>query len=128
MPDELTEEDERLSAKANVVSVKTSFLKKGLARQKNLLAAKKEVVNQNMQPPEYMTAFLNDEATLGEIEKIKDKQDILMIVYHCIIFACRSRWHCPCCCHCPCYLQIPHVLSRVHKFPERGCRHEHDSI
>ena len=41
MPDELTEEDERLSAKANVATVKASFLKKGLARQKNLLAEKK---------------------------------------------------------------------------------------
>ena len=58
--DELTEEDERLSAKANVASVKTSFLKKGLERQKNLLASKKEeAVSKNLQ------TFLNDEATLG---------------------------------------------------------------
>ena len=78
-------EDERLSAKANVASVKTSFLKKGLARQKNLLAAKKEeVVSRSIQPPEDLTAFLNDAATFDEIEKIADKQDILVRRYDCL--------------------------------------------
>ena len=83
--DELTEEDERLSAKANVASVKTSFLKKGLERQKNLLASKKkEAVSKNLQPSEELTTFLNDEATLGEIEKVEDKQDILVRRYDCL--------------------------------------------
>ena len=85
MSDELTEEDERLSAKANVASVKTSFLKKDLERQKNLLAAKKEeAVSKNLQPSEELTTFLNDEATLGEIEKVEDKQDILARRYDCL--------------------------------------------
>ena len=42
MPDELTEDDERLSAKANVASVKTSFLKKGLARQKKSVGSQEK--------------------------------------------------------------------------------------
>ena len=126
MPEELTEDDERLSAKANVASVKTSFLKKGLARQKNLLAArKKEAVGKNLQPPEELITFLNDEATLGEVQQIENKQDILVRRYNCLslhIFACRSRSH------CPCYLQIPHVSHCVYQLSKRGCCHEYDGI
>ena len=66
-------------------------------------------MSRNIQPPEDLTAFLNDAATFDEIEKIADKQDILVRRYDCLS-----------------YLQVPHVLSRVHQFPERGCYHEHD--
>ena len=49
MPDDLSEEQERLSARVNVASVKSVLRKEGLAHQENLLAAKKEVVSKQMQ-------------------------------------------------------------------------------
>ena len=42
MPDEPTEEDRSLAFKTQICKVKTTLLKKGLAKQKNLLSAKKK--------------------------------------------------------------------------------------
>lgn len=50
MPEELSEEDRQLSAQLHVVK---ASMKKGLAKKKNMLVAKKkEYVAQNLQPPE----------------------------------------------------------------------------
>ena len=41
-------------------------------------------MSRNIQPTEDLTAFLNDVATFEEIEKIADKQDILVRRYDCL--------------------------------------------
>lgn len=51
MPDELSPEDERLAARANIAKAKTAAMKKGLAKHKNLLSAKKDFVSRNLQSP-----------------------------------------------------------------------------
>ena len=106
--------------------MKTSFLKKGLARQKNLLAAKKkEAVSKNLQPSEELTTFLNDEATLGEIEKVKDKQDILVRRYDCLSLRLSLLVVVV---GIVLVVVIVLVTSCVTLSTKRGCCQEHDSI
>ena len=67
MPDEPTKEDESLASKAQICRVKTNSLKKGLARHKNLLSAKKkDLLSRQLQPPEDLTMFLQSDETFEE--------------------------------------------------------------
>lgn len=68
LPDNLSEE-EKMAAKASVVKVKTNGLKKGINKEKNLLAAKKrEFVTENMPIATDLIGFLNDKQTITRIE------------------------------------------------------------
>ena len=81
MPDEPTKEDESLASKAQICRVKTNSLKKGLARHKNLLSAKKkDLLSRQLQPPEDLTMFLQSDETFEEILKIanRDPKDIVV--------------------------------------------------
>lgn len=42
MPEQLSDEQEKIAARVSVAKVKTSGMKKGLAKQKNMLSAKKK--------------------------------------------------------------------------------------
>ena len=92
MSDDLTPEQERLSARASVAQVKTSLLKKGLARQKNLLAAKKkDIVGKHLQPPEELTVFLQDQATIDKVLQAADEDKQAILVRRYVKCLCNSR-------------------------------------
>ena len=84
MPDEPTEEDQSLASKVQICRVKINSLKKGLAKHKNLLSAKKkDLLSRQLQPPEDLTVFLQSDETFQEILKIahRDEKDILVRRY-----------------------------------------------
>ncbi len=58
MPEDLSEDDRKLSSKIHVVKDKTTSMKKGLTKKKNNLAAKKkEYISQHLQPPTELISF-----------------------------------------------------------------------
>ena len=84
LPEELSEDQQKLVSRTTVVKIKTSSMKKGLAKQKNMLSArKKEHVSRNIQPPEDLTNFLQADETFEKIvETAKtNKEDILIRRY-----------------------------------------------
>ena len=71
MPEEPSPEEQSLVAKTNIAQVKTLAMKKGLARQKNLISArKKDVIAKQIQPPKELMLFLHDQATFDEILRV----------------------------------------------------------
>lgn len=81
MPDDTMPEEQALAAKANIAKVKTTGMKKGLARDKNLISAKKrDFIAQNMQPPEELARFLQCDETFDEVLKLA-KKDITVRRY-----------------------------------------------
>ena len=86
MPDEPSSEEQALVSKANIAKVKTGAMKKGLAREKNqILAKKKDLLAKQMTPPEELTRFLRSDATFEAILRVAhaDAKDILVRRYAC---------------------------------------------
>ena len=84
MPDEPSAEEQTLVSKANVAKVKTGAMKKGLAREKNLISAKKkDILSKEIRPSEDLTRFLQSDDTFDEILKVADAdvKDILVRRY-----------------------------------------------
>ena len=81
-------------------------------------------MSKNLQPSEELTTFLNDEATLGEIEKVEDKQDILVRWYDCLSLHYISLLVVV----VGIVLVVVIVTSCVTLSTKRGCCQEHDSI
>lgn len=80
MPEDLSEEEEKLSARIHVVKDKTSSMKKGLTKQKNGLAArKKEVVSQTLKPPTDLMTFLDSDDVFDKVLEAAE-QDIKSIL------------------------------------------------
>lgn len=68
MSDEPTEEERDLSAKVNIAKVKTGVLKKGLTKEKNQLSAKKkDLLSEDLTPPEELTKFLQADETFEQV-------------------------------------------------------------
>lgn len=81
MPDDLSEEDRRMSSKIHVVKEKTIAMKKGLTKMKNNISArKKEYVSQHLQPPDELISFLQADETFEKVLEAADNniQDILV--------------------------------------------------
>ena len=73
MSEDPSEEELVLVAKANATKVKTQGLKKGLARQKNMLAARKrELLSKQVTPPAELTRFLQSDETFEEVLKVAE--------------------------------------------------------
>lgn len=86
MPDDPSEQQLALTAKANVAKVKIAGMKKELAKKKNLVSAKKkDLLSKQMVPPAELTRFLQSDATFDEVLKIADAnvKDILVRRYVC---------------------------------------------
>lgn len=84
MPEDMTQTERDLTAKVSVVREKTAGLKTGLAKKKNLMAAKKkDYVMRNIQPPDEVTGFLQSDDTWQSIleRSEADKQDIIVRRY-----------------------------------------------
>ena len=81
MPDEPSEENERLASRVNIATIKATAMKKGLNREKNMMAArKKDYVSSNMSLPTELTNFLVSDSTFEKILEMseKDPQDIMV--------------------------------------------------
>ena len=90
MSDEPSDEELALANKAQVAKVKTSWLKKGLAKEKNILAAKKkDLLAKEMGPPEELGLFLRSEDTYQEILSVA-KKDINNILIRRLVFIISS--------------------------------------
>jgi hypothetical protein len=64
IPDETTDKEQALASKANIATIKTKAMKKGFAKRKNLIAArKKDYIANQLQPPEELTRFLQSDGT-----------------------------------------------------------------
>lgn len=71
----LTPEELILSSKANVASTKVALLKKGLAREKNVIASQKKYLTaQTIQPPTELLQFLNSDDTFEVVLKAAEKK------------------------------------------------------
>ena len=84
MSDDPMEEELALIAKANAAKVKTQGMKKGLAKKKNMLAAKKKVIlSKEMTPPSELTCFLQSDETFDEVARVArvNVKDILVRRY-----------------------------------------------
>lgn len=84
MPEELTESDEKLSAKIMVTKSKVVCTKKGLTKAKNRKAAqRREYMMDYMQPPEDLVTFLHsDEVWVKVLEAAETNiNDILVRRY-----------------------------------------------
>lgn len=87
MPDEPNPEEQALVSKAQISKVKTGTLKNGLAKQKNLISAKKkDLISRQLHPPE---EFLQSDATFDKVLAIAhtDAQDIVVRRYVCVCSA-----------------------------------------
>jgi len=115
MPDDPSEEELILIAKANVAKVKTQGMKKGLAKKKNMLSArKKDLLSKQVTPPAELTRFLQSDVTFDEVLKVADAniKDILVRRYVRIsVFSTEYQLN---------PLQILDVLLGIHKFPATG--------
>ena len=77
-------DEKSLASMVQIAKEKTGALKKGLAKQKNLLAAKKkQLISKQLQPSEDLTKFLKSDTTFEEILKIahRDAQDMAVQRY-----------------------------------------------
>jgi hypothetical protein len=68
IPDEPNQEQQALVSKAQIAKTKTASLKKGLAKQKTLLSAKKkDLIARQLQLPEELTVFLQSDSTFKRV-------------------------------------------------------------
>lgn len=68
MPEELSDADEKLVAKANVAKVKTESILRSLCKAKHVLGArKKDYTSQNMGTPKELTQFLHSNETYEKV-------------------------------------------------------------
>jgi hypothetical protein len=91
MPDDPSVEEQALASRANIAAVKTKAMKKGFAKQKNLVAAKKkDFISTRLQPPEELTRFLQSDSTFEVVLRAfqEDKQSLLVRRYDINLSAC----------------------------------------
>ncbi len=68
MPDDPSQDEEKIISRAHVCQIKTKGLNKGLRKQQHLLSAKKkEYVSKNLTAPDELISFLRAEGTLEEV-------------------------------------------------------------
>ena len=72
MPDEPNKKNEKLAARVNIASIKTFAMKKGLDKEKNLMAARKDYVSSSLTPPTELTNFLVTDTTFEKIMEISE--------------------------------------------------------
>lgn len=122
MPDDTTDEEQALASKANIASVKTKTKKKGLAKEKSCISAKKkDVLSKLMQPPEELTRFLQSDDTFKQVLKVAESEKNAILVRRCgCIISCLG------CFSTLDFLQIPHVLFNLHELPAPGGSVKHD--
>jgi hypothetical protein len=108
MSDDPTPEEQSLASKATIAMTKTSAMKKGLAQEKNLIAAKKkDLAADGTHPPKELTTFLQADETFQAILKVAvdDKEAILIRRYVKVIY-------------CPCCIYKPRSVSIVFRKPQ----------
>lgn len=94
MPDDPSSDDQSLASKANIAKVKTTAMKKGLAKQKNIISAKKkDFISHNMQPPEELTIFLQSDSTFEEILKAAETDKHALLVRRYVYVFQHQRYH-----------------------------------
>ncbi len=81
MPDDPSPGEQAMVAKVSIATVKTGAMKKGLAKEKNLLCAKKrDFISKNLGPPEELTLFLQSDDTFQTVLDAAAKEPQAIIV------------------------------------------------
>ena len=81
VPDEPSPEDQTLANKATIAKTKTCAMKKGLAKRKNLMAAKKkDFIAREIEPPRRLLVFLQADSTYDVVKKVADEDPQALLV------------------------------------------------